>query len=199
MSTPVPHPATAQAALLKAGQLGRRHGKAAAYWQIGDRSDTDAQLFYRDLLRGICEADQQITGLYEVPGLTARWGYDRDSLAADLGLARDDPGLAQAADTYLAAARGEFWLEAARLARRRVPPGPDHRAGDGDQAGRAHPGPGPRAARTWAEDEDDADAQAANLRQDITDRASGLSRLLSQRCSTCILRIVDCTLRLPRP
>ncbi len=122
MSTPVPHPATAQAALLKAGQLGRRHGKAAAYWQIGDRSDTDAQLFYRDLLRGISEADQQITGLYEVPDLTARWDYDRDSLAADLGLARDDPGLAQAADTYLAAARREFWLEAARLARRACTP-----------------------------------------------------------------------------
>jgi hypothetical protein len=41
VSTPVPHPATAQAPLLKAGQLGRRHGKAAAYWQIGDSSDTE--------------------------------------------------------------------------------------------------------------------------------------------------------------
>jgi hypothetical protein len=70
VSTPVPDPARAQAALLKAARLGRRHGKAAAYWQIGDRSDTDAQPFYRDLLRGISEADQQITGLYEVPGLT---------------------------------------------------------------------------------------------------------------------------------
>jgi len=191
VSTPVPHPATAQAALRQAARLGRRHGKAAAYWQIGDRSDTDAQPFYRDLLRGISEADQQITGLYEVPDLTARWDYDRDSLAADLGLARDDPGMAQAADTYLAAAREQFWLEAARLARRRLPPGPDHRVGDSGQAGRAHPEPGSRAARTRAEDEDDADAQAAKLRQDITDQASGLSRLLSQRCSTCILRPGD--------
>jgi hypothetical protein len=66
-------------------------------------------LFYRDLLRGMSEADQQIRGLYEVPDLTARWDYDRDSLAADLGLARDDPGMAGAADTYLAAAREEFW------------------------------------------------------------------------------------------
>jgi len=63
--------------------------------------------------------------------------------------------------------------------------------GDGDQAGRAHPEPGPRAARTQAEDEDDAEAEDADLRQDITDRASGLSRLLSERCSTCILRPGD--------
>ena len=191
MSTPAPHHAPAQAALLQAGQLGRRHGKAAAYWQIGDSSNADAQPFYRDLLHGTCEADQQITGLYETPDLTARWGYDRDSLAASLGLAHDDPGMAQAADTYLAAAREEFWLEAARLARRRLPPVPDHRAGDSDQAGRTHLEPRSRAARTRAEDEDDADAQAANLRQDITDRASGLSRLLSKRCSTCILRPGD--------
>ncbi len=120
MSTPAPHPAPAQAALRQAGRLGRRHGKAAAYWQIGDSSGADAQPFYRDLLRGISEADQEITGLYEMPGLTARQDYDRDSLADDLGLARDDPGMAEAADTYLAAAREEFWLEAARLARRRL-------------------------------------------------------------------------------
>ena len=169
----------------------RRHGKAAAYWQIGDSSGADAQPFYRDLLRGISEANQEITGLYELPDLTARWDYDRDSLAADLGLARDDPGMAQAADTYLAAAREEFWLEAARLARRRLHPGPDQRAGDGDQAGHAHPEPGPGAAETQAEDEDDAEAEDADLRQDITDRASGLSRLLSERCSTCILRSGD--------
>jgi hypothetical protein len=99
--------------------------------------------------------------------------------------------MAEAADTYLAAARGEFWLEAARLARRCLHPGPDQRAGDGDQAGRAHPEPGPGAARTQAEDEDDAEAEGADLRQDITDRASGLSRLLSERCSTCILRSGD--------
>ena len=96
---------------------GHRHGKAAVYWQIGDSSGADAQPFYRDLLRGISEANQEITGLYELPDLTARWDYDRDSLAADLGLARDGPGMAEAADTYLAAAREEFWLEAARLAR----------------------------------------------------------------------------------
>ena len=193
MSTPAPHPAPTQAALRQAGRLGRRHGKAAAYWQIGDSSGADAQPFYRDLLRGISEADQEITGLYEMPDLTARQDYDRDSLAADLGLARDDPGMAQAADTYLAAAREEFWLEAARLARRRLHPGPDQRAGDGDQADHAHPEPEPepRAATTQAEDEDDAEAEDADLRQDITDRASGLSRLLSERCSTCILRPGD--------
>lgn len=191
MSTPVPHPAPAQAALRQAGRLGRRHGKAAAYWQIGDRSDADAQPFYHDLLRGIAGADQQVTGLYETPDLTARWDYDRDSLAADLGLARDDPSLAQAADSYLAAAHEEFWLEAERLARRRLHSGPDHRAAGGDQAGRAHPGPGAATARAEDEDEDDGAAEGADLRQDITDRASGLSRLLSERCSTCILRPGD--------
>jgi hypothetical protein len=147
LSTPAPHPAPAQASLMQADRLGRRHGKAAAYGQIGDSSDAAAQPFYRDLLRGISRADQQITGLYQTPDLTARWDYDRDSLAADLALARDDPGMAKAADTYLAAAREEFWLEAARLARRRLQPGPDHRAGGGDQARRACPGrgrPGPK-------------------------------------------------------
>lgn len=58
---------TRQAALHQAGRLGRQHGKAAAYWQIGDRSGADAQPFYRDLLRGIGKADQQITGLCGVP------------------------------------------------------------------------------------------------------------------------------------
>jgi hypothetical protein len=58
---------TRQAALHPAGRLGRRNGKAAAYWQIGDRSGADAQPFYRGLLRGIGQADQQITGLCGVP------------------------------------------------------------------------------------------------------------------------------------
>jgi hypothetical protein len=35
-------------------------------------------------------------------------------------------------------------------------------------------------------------------RQDITDPATGLSRLLSERCSTCILRVVDCTCAITR-
>lgn len=105
--------------------------------------------------------------------------------------------MAEAADTYLAAAGEEFWREAARLARRRLHPGPDQRAGDGGQASRAHPEPGPGASRTRAEDEDEdedeAEAEGGDMRQDITDRATGLSRLLSERCSTCILRVVDCT------
>lgn len=56
----------------------------------------------------------------------------------------------------------------------------------------AHPGPG-AAAKAQAEDDAEGYAEAigAELRQDITDRASGLSRLLSQRCSTCILRPGD--------
>lgn len=187
-STPGPYTEPAQAALRRAGQLGRRHGKAAAYWQIGSSSDAGAQPFYRDLLRGIPEADQAITSLYEVPDLTARRDYDQDSLAADLGLASDDLGMAQAADTYLADAREEFWLEAARIARRHLRPGPHQTAGHGDRAGCA---PWAGAATTQAEEEDDAQAEDAGQRQDITDRDSGLSRLLSERCSTCILRPGD--------
>ena len=78
---------------------------------------------YRDLLRGIASADPAVTGLYEVPDLTARWDYERGNLAADLQLADGDPALDQAAEAYLAAAREEFWLEATRLARRRLAPG----------------------------------------------------------------------------
>lgn len=45
--------------------------------------------------------------------------------------------------------------------------------------------------RNDAEDEDDAADEGAAVRQDITDRTTGLSRLLSERCSTCILRPGD--------
>jgi ATP-dependent helicase YprA (DUF1998 family) len=67
VSTPAPHPEPAQAALRQAGRLGRRHGKAAAHWQIGDSSGADAQPFYRDLPRGISEADQEITACTRCP------------------------------------------------------------------------------------------------------------------------------------
>jgi hypothetical protein len=108
-----------QAVLRQAEHLGRRHGKAAVYWQTGD-SDSDAALaFYRSLLRG-ADRDPQVTGLSGMPGLDGRQACDRASLAAGLGLARDDPILDQAAQAYLAAAREEFWQEAARLARRRL-------------------------------------------------------------------------------
>jgi len=120
-----------------------------------------------------------------MPGLTAQQDYDRDNLAADLGLARDDPALAQAAEAYLAAAREEFWLEAARLARRRLRSGTHHRAGE---AGLPPPCPGAGAAGAGDEDQDGADAEDAGLPQDITDPATGLSRLLAGRCPTCILR-----------
>jgi len=148
-----------QAVLRQAERLGRRHGKAAVYWQTGD-SDSDAALaFYRSLLRG-ADGDPQVTGLFEVPGLDGRHACDRDSLAAGLGLARDDPVLDQAAQAYLTAAREEFWQEAARLAHRRL-----------------------QAATPRTAGQDGA--------QDITDPATGLSRLLSERCSTCILRHGD--------
>ena len=181
MSTPAPH----EAVLRQAASLGRRHGKAAVYWQIGDSGSDAAQGFYRDLLAGIAAADPEIMSLYQVPGLIAQHDYDRDNLAADLGLARDDPALAAAAEAYLAAAREEFWLEAARLARRRLRPGP------GGGAGQLTAEPGPEAAQAPAEGQDGTEAEGTGLPQDITDPATGLSRLLSERCSTCILRPGD--------
>jgi hypothetical protein len=89
VSAPSPQPAAPQAALRQATHLGRRHGRAAVYWQIGD-SDSGRE-FYQELLSGIASADPAITGLYTVPNLTARWDYERGTLAADLGLADDDP------------------------------------------------------------------------------------------------------------
>ena len=128
MSASSPQPAALEAALRQAGDLGRRHGRAAVYWQIGD-SSTAGREFYQELLRGIASADPAITGLYEVPDLTARWDYERANLAADLGLADGDPALDQAAEAFLGAAREEFWLEAARLARRRLAPGAEDETG----------------------------------------------------------------------
>ena len=141
MSASSPQPAAREAALRQAGDLGRRHGRAAVYWQIGDSSAAAAREFYRELLRGIASADPAVTGLYEVPNLTARWDYERASLAADLGLAVGDPALDQAAEAFLAAAREEFWLEAARLARRRLAPG------DADEDGTEPENPGRRRGR----------------------------------------------------
>jgi hypothetical protein len=71
------------------------------------------------------------------------------------------------------AAREEFLLEAARLARRRLAPGAEGETEDGD-------------------DTEPEDGEAApDWRQDISDPASGLSRLLSEWCATCILRRGD--------
>jgi hypothetical protein len=105
------------------------------YWQIGD-SGTSRE-FYQELLDGIASADPAITGLYDVPDLTARWDYEQENLAADLGLAGGGPALDQAAGAFLAAAREEFWLEAARLARRRLAPGDEDGTGP---AARDHAG-----------------------------------------------------------
>ena len=169
MSASSPQPAAPEAMLRQAGDLGRRHGRAAVYWQIGGTST--GREFYQELLRGIASADPAITGLYEVPDLTARWDYERGNLAADLQLADGGPALDQAAEAYLGAAREEFWLEATRLARRRLAPGAEDETGDGTEP-------------------EDGEA-APDWRQDISDPATGLSRLLSERCPTCILRPGD--------
>lgn len=73
-----------------------------------------------------------------------------------------------------AAAREEFWLEAARLTHRRLAPGAEDETEDGTEP--ENPGDG-EAAPDW--------------RQDISDPATGLSRLLSERRGTCILRPDD--------
>jgi len=158
-----------QSVLRQARGLGRRHGRAAVYWQIADTSS--GREFYRDLLRGIASADPAVMGLYQVPDLTARWDYERSNLAADLQLAGGDAALDQAAQAYLDAAREEFWLQAARLARHHLAPGAQDETGDGTEPGDGEPAP------DW--------------RQDISDPATGLSRLLSERCATCILRPGD--------
>ena len=142
VSASSPQPAAPEAALRQAGDLGRRHGRAAVYWQVGD-SGTAAREFCQELLRGIASADPAITGLYEVPDLTRRWDYERGNLAADLQLAAGDPALAQAAQAYLAAAREEFWLEAARLARR----APDAWRRGRDRGRGRHRGRRPRGRR----------------------------------------------------
>jgi hypothetical protein len=140
------------------------------YWQIGDSGS--GREVYRELLDGIASADPAITGPYAVPDLTARWDYERENLAADLGLTGSDPALDQAAEAFLGAAREEFWLEAARLARR-LAPGAADETGDG-------------AEPEDFGDPDDGEA-APDWRQDISDPAAGLSRLLSEPCGTCIL------------
>jgi hypothetical protein len=142
------------------------------YWQVGDDGRPAARESYRELLDGIAAADPAITGLYAVPDLTARWDYERENLAADLGLADGDPALDQAAEAYLGAAREEFWLEAARLARRRLAPGDDETEDGAEPEEFGNPDDG-EAALDW--------------RQDISDPGTGLSRLLSERCGTCIL------------
>ena len=67
-------------------------------------------------------------------------------------------------------------LEATRLARRHLAPGREDQTGEGDGTEPEDPGDG-EAAPDW--------------RQDISDPATGLSRLLSERCATCILRPGD--------
>src|SRR6185437_8828528 len=76
-------------------------------------------------------------------------------------------------EAFRGAAREEFWLEAARLARRRLAPGAADETEDGTEPEESG-------------DPDDGEA-SPDWRQDIADPATGLSRLLSERCGTCIL------------
>lgn len=103
----------------EAERLGRLHARAAVHWQIGGGSTTpDARAGYRRLLRGLTEADPEITSLFQVPDLTgARDGYGREDLAADLGLAATGDDLDAAEGAYRAAAAEEFLAEAARHCR----------------------------------------------------------------------------------
>lgn len=167
VSSSSPQPAAPDAVLRQAGDLGRRHGRAAVHWQIGDSSS--GRESWQELLAGIASADPVVTGRYEVPDLTARWEYELGNLAADLQLPDGDPAVGPAAEAYLAAAREEFWREAARLARRRLAPGAGGETQDEDGI-----------------EPEDGEA-APDRRQDISDPATGLSRLLSERCGTCIL------------
>ena len=71
MSASSPPPAASQATLRRARDLGRRHGRAAVSWQVGDSGIPAAREFCQALLRGIASADPATPGLYEVPDLTA--------------------------------------------------------------------------------------------------------------------------------
>lgn len=93
MSTPAPH----EDVLGQAASPGHQYGEAAVYWQTGDIGTGTAAGFYWDLLRGIAGAGPQIKSLYHVPGLIAQHDYDRDNLAADLGLAAAESGSRPAA------------------------------------------------------------------------------------------------------
>jgi hypothetical protein len=64
------------------------------------------------------------------------------------------------------------------VARRRLAPGAEDETGDADEDGTEPENPGNGES-------------APNWRQDISDPATGLSRLLSERCGTCILRPGD--------
>ena len=171
-SAPSLQPAALEAALRQAADLGRRHGRAAVNRQACDTGTTTREAC-QDLPDGIASGDPAVTGLYEIPDLTACWDCDRASLAADLQLPDGDPAADQAADANVGAARQEFWLEAARLARRLA-------TGTGDET-EDEDGPEP-----W-----DGEPAPGWQRQDISDPATGLSRLLSERCQTCILRSGD--------
>jgi len=74
--------------LRRAGDLGRRYGRAAVYWQVGD-SGTDRE-FCQELLRGIASADPAVTGLYEVPDLTALLFADPVSASSCVSSGPDD-------------------------------------------------------------------------------------------------------------
>ena len=62
MSASSPQPAALEAALRQAGDLGRRNGRAAVYWQVGDSGTMAAREFYQELLRGIASADPACAG-----------------------------------------------------------------------------------------------------------------------------------------
>jgi hypothetical protein len=116
----------ASAPVAEAERLARLHARAAVHWQIGGGSIGDGRAFYRRLLRGITEADAEVIGLFQVPDLLSGWNdYGREDLAADLRLTVGDPDLERSAAAYRAAAREEFWAEAARHARRHLGDAPD--------------------------------------------------------------------------
>jgi Domain of unknown function (DUF4314) len=63
--------------------------------------------------------------------------------------------------------------------------------GEGDQVRLLARGPGGDGAGPEAPEGPEAGEPAPEWGQDITDPATGLSRLLSERCATCILRAGD--------
>jgi hypothetical protein len=99
---------------VRAGQLGRDAGHAAATWVFDGNTPDEA---HRHVLRGIEDGDPAVLDLVEPPALGPGAGYDQNDLAGDLGLDPGDPALPRAASAYADAFTGSFWAETERAAR----------------------------------------------------------------------------------
>jgi hypothetical protein len=107
--TEVPPPLIA-----KSGELGRDAGKTAAGRVSGGSTREEA---YQRVLRGIDEADPDVSGAIEPPATGSGSGYGQGDLARDLGIEPTDRALPRAVSAYADAFTSAFWQETDRTAR----------------------------------------------------------------------------------